>query len=40
METHFTVERKNKVEQKITGLEVAHATEIYARMSDWINKMK
>lgn len=37
---HFSLEGKSRVEQELTGLEIAHASEVHERMNVWITKMK
>lgn len=39
LETHFSTEAKGRVEQE-AGLEIVHATEVYARMQEWLGKIE
>lgn len=40
IETHFTVESKGRIEQEAAGLEIAHATEVFARLQEWLDKVE
>lgn len=39
-DAHFSLEGKTRVEQELTGLEIAHASEVHERMNAWIAKLE